>query len=89
MTKHTRLGLSTYRAAAPVSSSFRSKRTHTTPAVPPFQGIDRFRLNMAAQQENAHADPLAAFRIQGLPPTFYYVANFITEEEEASILQKV
>jgi alkylated DNA repair protein alkB family protein 6 len=32
---------------------------------------------------------LQAFRISGLPPEFYYIPNFITPEEEASILQKV
>jgi len=32
---------------------------------------------------------LEAFRIAGLPPDFYYIPNFISHEEEASILQKV
>jgi len=32
---------------------------------------------------------LKAFRIAGLPPEFYYIPNFITPEEEASILNKV
>ncbi|KAI4911184.1 hypothetical protein J4E85_011322 [Alternaria conjuncta] len=31
---------------------------------------------------------LEAFRIAGLPPDFYYIPNFISHEEEASILQK-
>jgi alkylated DNA repair protein alkB family protein 6 len=33
--------------------------------------------------------PLQGFRIAGLPPDFYYIPNFITAEEESSILQKV
>jgi alkylated DNA repair protein alkB family protein 6 len=32
---------------------------------------------------------LQAFRTAGLPPDFYYIPNFISAEEEASILQKV
>jgi hypothetical protein len=32
---------------------------------------------------------LQAFRIAGLPSVFYYIPNFISSEEEASILQKV
>ncbi|KAF2637160.1 alkB, alkylation repair protein 6 [Massarina eburnea CBS 473.64] len=32
---------------------------------------------------------LERFRIAGLPPNFYYVADFISVEEEASILQKI
>jgi hypothetical protein len=34
-------------------------------------------------------DDLKAFRIAGLPSEFYYIPNFITPEEEASILDKV
>lgn len=32
---------------------------------------------------------LEAFRIAGLPPDFYYIPNFISAEEESSIVQKV
>jgi alkylated DNA repair protein alkB family protein 6 len=31
---------------------------------------------------------LQAFRVVGLPSDFYYIPNFISLEEEASILQK-
>lgn len=34
-------------------------------------------------------DKLQAFRISSLPPDFYYIPNFITIAEEASLLQKV
>lgn len=37
---------------------------------------------------NIHTD-LSAHRIPGLPPSFYYIPNFLTEYEEAQILQKV
>ena len=32
---------------------------------------------------------LEAFRVAGLPPDFYYIPDFISVEEETSILQKV
>jgi len=36
----------------------------------------------------AQSDLLAPFLIPSLPPSFYYIPNFITPEEEASILRK-
>ncbi|KAF1919164.1 hypothetical protein BDU57DRAFT_468921 [Ampelomyces quisqualis] len=39
---------------------------------------------------NTHTkERLQAFRIVDLPPEFYYIPNFISLEEEASILQKI
>ncbi|OCK90381.1 uncharacterized protein K441DRAFT_707696 [Cenococcum geophilum 1.58] len=35
------------------------------------------------------SDLLAPFLIPSLPPSFYYIPNFITPEEEASILRKI
>ncbi|TID24031.1 alkbh6 protein [Venturia nashicola] len=32
---------------------------------------------------------LSAYRIPNLPPSFYYIKNFLTEHEEAQILQKI
>ena len=34
-------------------------------------------------------DSLENVRIEALPPAAYYIADFITEEEEAAILHKV
>ena len=36
----------------------------------------------------AQSDLLAPFLIPSLPPSFYYIPNFITPEEEAAILRK-
>ncbi|EUC34052.1 hypothetical protein COCCADRAFT_94499 [Bipolaris zeicola 26-R-13] len=41
-----------------------------------------------SEYSNAKQD-LEAFRIAGLPPDFYYISNFISVEEETSILQKI
>jgi hypothetical protein len=32
---------------------------------------------------------LEQYRVEGLPPTAYYIPNFITEHEEEYLLQKV
>jgi len=44
---------------------------------------------MADVQAPCGKSGLEIFRIAGLPPDFYYIPNFITVEEENSILQKV
>ncbi|KAK3197444.1 hypothetical protein GRF29_216g188394 [Pseudopithomyces chartarum] len=41
----------------------------------------------ASQETNSN--PLEPYRIKGLPDSFYYIPDFITVEEEASILSKI
>ncbi|KAG9190444.1 alkylated DNA repair protein alkB 6-like protein [Alternaria panax] len=43
---------------------------------------------MGSQKANSKTG-LESFHIAGLPPDFYYIPNFISTEEEASILQKI
>lgn len=43
---------------------------------------------MASSQFNLPPS-LEASRITGLPPSAYYIADFISEEEEQKILEKV
>ena len=53
---------------------------------------DEFYVNVNLNTEMelpTSRDGLQAFRIASLPPEFYYIPNFITAEEEASILGKV
>jgi len=44
---------------------------------------------MSEPNSSTEVNPLHAFRIANLPPDFYYIPNFITAEEEGSILGKV
>lgn len=34
-------------------------------------------------------DDLQQYAVPGMPPAMYYIANFITEDEEAFIMSKV
>jgi alkylated DNA repair protein alkB family protein 6 len=44
---------------------------------------------MSEPKNSTEFHPLQAFRIANLPPDFYYIPNFISAEEEWSILGKV
>jgi alkylated DNA repair protein alkB family protein 6 len=44
---------------------------------------------MSEPNISTEGNPLQAFRIANLPPDFYYIPNFISAEEEGSILGKV
>jgi hypothetical protein len=49
----------------------------------------RSLLHVSSMSSPNSQQGLQAFRIAGLPSVFYYIPNFISSEEEASILQKV
>jgi alkylated DNA repair protein alkB family protein 6 len=44
---------------------------------------------MSAAGGPSSSKPLENFRVSSLPPEMYYIPNFISAEEEASVLQKV
>jgi hypothetical protein len=44
---------------------------------------------MSGTQGSKNQETLQTFKIASLPPDFYYIPNFISAEEEASILTKV
>lgn len=46
-------------------------------------------MTMLEPEDKLSPAAVESWRIQSLPPNFYYIPNFITVEEESSILQKV
>lgn len=55
------------------------------------QTVIRMLLKMTANDHHSHVLPgsLDAARVQALPATAYYIADFLSEEEERCILEKV
>lgn len=65
--------------------------THHIESRQPAKPWEAFQihLEMADTQSIDDGNSLEKFKIPSLPPDFYYIPNFISREEEESILQKV